>query len=102
MKESFRFALKSMLEVAVCTGGLALLFVGWVALLSFPWDWVVPAGAVLEALAVLLVLKLELSARSVNGAAGWMTFGFVLGHAWLFAGAAVLRVVVLLGQWLFG
>ncbi len=102
MKKSYRSAVKSMLEVALCTGGLALLFVGWVALLWFPWDWVVPTVAVLEALAVLLVLKLELSARSVNGAGGWMTFGFVLGHAWLFAGAAVLRVVVLLGQWLLG
>lgn len=74
-----------------------LLFVAWVALLSFPWGWVVPAVAILESVLLVIVVAAEYSARSVNGAGGWMTFGYMLGHAWFFLGAGVLRLIV--GLW---
>jgi|GEM_PF-5658173 len=74
--------------------GLALLFVGWVALLHFPWDWIVPSVAILEAIAICIVLLTEWSARKVNGAAGWMIFGFLMGHAWLFVAALALRALI--------
>lgn len=76
--------------------GVAFLFVGWVALLSFPWQWVVPSVAVLEAIAILVVLRFEYTSKDVNGAGGWLTFAYLMGHLWLFAGAGALR----LGLWL--
>lgn len=69
---------------------VALLFVGWLALLGFPWPWAIP----LELLAMLVVLGMEYSARDVGGASGWMTFAYLLGHTWLFGGALLLRLLL--------
>jgi hypothetical protein len=97
MKASDRSTAKALLGVAGYMAGLACLLVGWVALLAFPWSWVVVAVAVLEAAAILLVVSVEYASRRVDGAAGWMTFAYLMGHIWLFTGAAALR----LGVWLW-
>lgn len=81
---------------------LGALFVGFVYLLSFPWAWVVKAAIGLEVLLLAIAVMMELSAKDVNGAGGWATFGYLLGHAWLVAVALVFRGLVLLGQWIFG
>jgi hypothetical protein len=86
-----------LLGVAVYMGGLALLFVGWVALLGFPWGWVVTAVAIIEVVLMAVVLGMEYASRNVSGAGGWMVFAFIMGHVWLFAGALVLRAAI----WIF-
>ncbi len=44
---------------------------------------------------------LDDGAKEGNGAGGWATFGYILGHAWLVAAALVFRGLVLLssGSW---
>ncbi|WP_167383627.1 hypothetical protein [Bordetella genomosp. 12] len=98
MRASDQGFFRQLGSVAGYMAGLALLFIGFVALLGFPWRWVLPTVVVLEVLAILLVLRVEYSARRVDGASGWMTFGFLFGHAWLFGGAALLRLAVWLWQ----
>lgn len=100
MKKPDYYLEKQVLQLGAYMAVLALVFVGWVALLAFPWGWVVPAVAVLEVVAVAVVLCLEYSGRHINGAGGWMTFGYLFGHLWLFAGAGALRLLVWLWQWL--
>ncbi len=56
----------------------------------------------LEVLLLAIVLMMEFSAKEVNGAGGWATFGYILGLAWLVAAALVCRGLILLGQWLVG
>ena len=81
---------------------LAALFIGFVYLLSYPWAWVLKAAVGLEVLLLTLVLMMEFSLRTVNGAGGWASFAYLMGHAWLFSAALVIRGVVLVGQWIFG
>lgn len=50
----------------------------------------------LEVMLLAIVLMMELSAKEGNGAGGWATFGYILGHAWLVAAALVFRGLVLL------
>lgn len=99
MNNSNRAYLSDLLSVASWMTGLGAAFVGFVYLLSFPWDWVVPAAIGLEVVLLVIAIRMEFSARQVSGAAGWATFGFVFGHIWIFAAALVLRGIVLLGQW---
>ena len=75
---------------------VAALFIGWVALLHFPWVDAVQTVLICEAIAIVLLLLAESSAGSVNGAGGWMFFGFMIGHVILFLSAGFLRVVVFL------
>jgi hypothetical protein len=94
MKASERGTEKALTGLTGYMAAVACLFVGWVALLMFPWQWAVPAVAVLEVIAIMAVLGFEYSSRHVNGAGGWLTFAYLMGHLWLFAGAAVLRLLV--------
>jgi len=69
---------------------VALLFVGWLALLAFPWHWAVPV----ELLAILPGLMLEYSGRNVGSAAGWMTFAYLAGHVCLSGAVLLLRLAL--------
>lgn len=102
MSNSKRVDLGGLVGVGFWMMLLGALFVGFVYLLSFPWAWVVKAAIGLELVLLLMALMMEVSAKDVDGAGGWATFGFVLGHAWIFAAALVLRGIVLVGQWIFG
>ncbi|AZY48489.1 hypothetical protein [Bordetella avium] len=102
MRAVDRNYIKQLLSIAGYMSGLALLFVGWVALLDFPGHWAIPTAVVFELALIALVLRSEWAGRRVDGAAGWMTFGYFLGHAWLFGGAAVLRLIIWLWQIVLG
>ncbi|GHC59033.1 hypothetical protein GCM10010096_35400 [Alcaligenes pakistanensis] len=99
MSNSKRVDLAGLIGVAFWMVLLGALFVGFVYLLSFPWTWVVKATMGLEVLLLALALMMEFSAKDVNGAGGWASFGYILGHAWLVAAMLVFRGLVLLGQW---
>ena len=80
---------------ALCVGAL---FVGWVALLHFPWVDTVQIVLIFEVIAIGLLLLAESSAGSVNGAGGWMFFGFMIGHVILFLTAPFVRAIIFLWQ----
>lgn len=94
MNHSQENVVKQFCSIALYMLGVAALFVGWVALLGFPWEWVIPAAVIVELIAICLVLLFERSASDVSGASGWMIFAFIMGHTWLFVGALVLRIIV--------
>lgn len=75
---------------------VALLFIAWVWLLHFPWHWVLNTTIVMEIFAVAFVLFCEYQGREVNGAGGWISFAYLILHAY----AAVILVGVRLLLWL--
>lgn len=92
MKISVLFALLPMLLLP------ALIFIGWVWLLHFPWLWVLQATIAIEIILILLVIFSEKQASDVNGASGWMAFGFIIGHAYFAIGISIFRILVWLMQ----
>lgn len=87
---------KDLIFVLGAVIAIGLLFVGWVALLHFPWEYSVRAALIFEAILITLLILSENDAASVNGAGGWMTFGFMIGHVILFLSAGFLRILVFL------
>ena len=92
MKISVLFALLPMLLLP------ALMFIGWVWLLHFPWLWVLQATIAIEIILILLVVFSETPASEVNGAGGWMAFGFIIGHVYFAIGISIFRILVWLMQ----
>lgn len=92
MKISVLFTLLPMLLFP------AVIFIGWVWLLHFPWLWVLQATIAIEIILILLVIFSEKQASDVNGAGGWMVFGFIMGHAYLAIGITLFWLLVWLMQ----
>lgn len=92
MKISVLFTLLPMLLFP------AVIFIGWVWLLHFPWLWVLQATIAIEIILILLVIFSEKQASDVNGAGGWMVFGFIMGHAYLAMGITLFWLLVWLMQ----
>lgn len=72
------------------------LFVGWVALLNFPWHYSIYVALIAEVLFIIFLLLAEKQASTINGAGGWMSFGFFIGHIILFMSTAFFRILVFL------
>lgn len=68
-------------------------FVGWIALLNFPWQYAVRTAIIFEAILIIFLLLAEHDAK---GAGGWMSFGFFIGHVILFLSAGFFRILVFL------
>ncbi len=97
MQNNSRSVLHPLWEVSKILLPIALLFIGWIWLLHFPWSWLFKVILFLDVLAVILVLFAEYQASSVNGAGGWMTFAFMILHLY----AAVVIGIVRLLLWLW-
>lgn len=78
---------------------VALLFIAWVWLLHFPWSWVLKTTIVMEILAVAFVVLCEYSGREVDGASGWITFVYLILHAYAAVILGVMRLLVWLWQY---
>lgn len=67
MKTSVLFALLPMLLLP------ALIFIGWVWLLHFPWLWVLQATITIEIILILLVIFLKSrQVMSMGQVVGWL------------------------------
>lgn len=87
---------KDLLYTLCIALAVGLLFVGWIALLQFPWVYSVKAALIFEAILITFLIMAENDAARVDGAGGWMFFAFMLGHVILFSSAGFFRVLVFL------
>lgn len=87
---------KDFLWLLCAAFAVGSFFVGWIALLHFPWEYAVRTAMIFEALLIALLLVAERDAAGVNGAGGWMSFGFFIGHVILFLSAGFFRILVFL------
>jgi len=82
--------LKTMLRFIVL---IWILMAAWVYLLHFPWHWVMYVVMGFELLLAIITLAMELQAKDVQGASGWMGFAFVILNihlAWILGFARLL------------
>lgn len=100
LKQVMRFGginlLKYLMQFFILGICGAFILVGWTWLLHFPWEWAVKLMCYIQGGLVLLLIYSESSASSVNGAAGWMSFGFFFFELFLFIGLGVLKVAIVL------
>ena len=80
---------------------VALLFIAWVWLLHFPWSWVLNTMIVMEIFAVAFVLLCEYQGSEVNGASGWISFAYLILHAYVAVILGVMRLLLWLWQYVF-
>lgn len=93
--------MRYMLQFIMVGGIAAAVLIGWTWLLHFPWDWAVKAMCYLQLAIILLLLYMEYDASSIDGAAGWASFGFFFLELFLFAALAVIRLAVLIFELFF-
>lgn len=86
--------MRYMLQFIILGGIAAAVLIGWTWLLHFPWDWTLKAMCYLQLALVFLLLYMEWGAGSVNGAAGWSSFGFFFLQLFLFALLPIIRLIV--------
>lgn len=69
----------------------------WIMVLSFPWSWIIYVVSVIQIILALIVLVMESDAKSVQGASGWMLFGFICLNIY----AAMLLGIGRVALWLY-
>ena len=90
--------MSSFQQIVLVTSVITLIMMGWGWLMHFPWDWALRAILIFQACLLFFVLCCEYSAKSVNGAAGWVTVAFYFVQGIFFILMPILRFFVGVGQ----
>ncbi len=90
--------MSSFIEIVIFTTLTVLAMIGWGWLMHFPWAWALHIILIFQTCLLFFVLCCEYSAKSVNGAAGWVTVAFYFVQGIYFILMPILKFLVWVGQ----